>query len=66
MCGVRCLQVFDVKLHTVDRWLVPGVEKVDAWFVPSPRRLQVFDVELLDIRTCRRAQSLMFSKVVCE
>lgn len=28
--------------------------------------MQVFDVEILAIRTCKRTQTLMFSSVVCE
>ena len=32
----------------------------------SAKQCEVFDVELLDIKSCRRRQVAMFSDVVCE
>ena len=32
----------------------------------SAKQCEVFDVELLNVRTCRRRQVAMFSDVVCE
>ena len=32
----------------------------------SAKQCEVFDVELIDVRTCRRNQVAFFSKVVCE
>ena len=32
----------------------------------SAKQIEVFDIELLDVKACRREGALMFSRVVCE
>ena len=57
-----------MKVGTQRRFIVPpalGPPVGPSTFF-SAKQCEVFDVELLQIRTCRREQSLMFSSVVCE
>ncbi len=61
--GIRSMKVGGKRRLVVSPGLGPPVG-------PSPffsaKQCEVFDVELLDIKSCRRRQVAMFSDVVCE
>lgn len=62
------LALRSMKVGTQRRFIVPpalGPPVGPSTFF-SAKQCEVFDVELLQIRSCRREQSLMFSSVVCE
>ncbi len=73
MAGSTLIPGFEMSLRTMRpgmtrRFIVPpalGPPVGPSTFF-SAKQCEVFDVEVLDIRSCSRQQVGMFSKVVCE
>ena len=61
--GIKTMRVGGKRRLVVSPALGPPVGP-STFF--SAKQCEVFDVELLDIKTCRRRQVAMFSDVVCE
>ncbi len=61
--GIRSMKVGGKRRLVVSPALGPPVGP-STFF--SAKQCEVFDVELLDVKSCRRRQVAMFSDVVCE
>ena len=61
--GIRSMKIGGKRRLVVSPALGPPVG-LSTFF--SAKQCEVFDVELLDVKSCRRRQVAMFSDVVCE
>ena len=61
--GIKAMKIGGKRRIVVSPKLGPPVGP-STFF--SAKQCEVFDVELLDVKSCRRRQVAMFSDVVCE